>query len=101
MKKKLSQKKDGVVLEDLDAKLDLLLEGQSALAKRMGLLEVKVENLILRLNNLEKEMNYKFEAVFDELHLIRNDLKEKVSRDEFIILERRVMMIEKKLTAKK
>ena len=26
--------------------------------------------------------------LFDELHLIRNDLKEKVGRDEFIVLEK-------------
>ncbi len=101
MKKKLSERKSGVALEDLDSKLDLLLEGQSGLARRMDLLEVKVENLILRLDNLEKEMNYKFEKVFEELHLIRNNLKEKVSRDEFVALEKKVLMLERKLIGKK
>lgn len=79
----------GVLMEDLDSKLDLILEGQSALSARIDALEAKF-------GDLREEMNYKFDAVFEELHNIRNELKSKVSRDEFIVLEKRVMMLEKK-----
>ncbi len=35
------------------------------------------------------------QEVKEELHLIRNELKEKVSRDEFLALEHRVTRLEK------
>jgi hypothetical protein len=39
------------------------------------------------------------QEVKEELHLIRNDLKEKVSRDEFLALEHRVSRLEKSARA--
>jgi hypothetical protein len=39
------------------------------------------------------------QEVKEELHLIRNELKEKVSRDEFLALEHRVMRLEKSARA--
>ena len=78
----------GVVLEDIDSKLDLVVEGHRVFDKKIDKVDEKVDNL-------KNEMNYKFEIVFDELHLVRNDLKEKVGRDEFILLEKRVMALEK------
>jgi hypothetical protein len=82
--------KGGVLLEDLDSKLDLVLEGQQGLGVRVGEVDKKVDNL-------KQDMDYKFEIVFDELRLIRNELKEKVGRDEFIVLEKRVAHLEKKI----
>ena len=100
----------GVLLEGIDSKLDLVVEGHQTLDK-------KIDNLQGEMNERFKEVDYKFgvvferfnevdarfnevdakfETVFDELHLIRNELKEKVSRDEFLILEKRVVMLEKK-----
>jgi hypothetical protein len=81
--------KGGVLLEDLDSKLDLVLEGQQGLGVRVDEVDKKVDNL-------KQDMDYKFEIVFDELRLIRNELKEKVGRDEFIVLEKRVAHLEKK-----
>jgi len=78
----------GVILENIDSKLDLTVEG-------MGVLDKKIDKVDGKVDNLRKEMNYKFEVVFDELHLIRNELKEKVSRDEFMVLEKRVMALER------
>ncbi|HUX36167.1 MAG TPA: hypothetical protein VMV71_04010 [Candidatus Paceibacterota bacterium] len=79
----------GVVLEHIDSKLDLVVEGHKGLDKKIDKSDKKVDDL-------RGEMNYKFGVVFDELHLIRNDLKEKVSRDEFVFLEKRVSALEKK-----
>ena len=81
----------GVVLENIDSKLDLVVEGQQALDKKIDKVDEKV-------GGLKEEMNYKFEIVFDELRLIRNELKEKVGRDEFIVLEKRVSALEKAKT---
>ncbi|MEK7147196.1 MAG: hypothetical protein AAB772_02995 [Patescibacteria group bacterium] len=104
IKKELSsaERGFGVILEDIDSKLDLVVEGHQVLDKKIDGVDAKVDNL-------QKEIDYKFDVVFekfgeidqrfeqvdqqfsevkDELHLIRNDLKEKVSRDEFVLLEK-------------
>ena len=95
MKKKLDKKyearREGVLLEDLDSKLDLVLEGHSGLDK-------KIDNLRGEMNERFKEVDYKFEVVFEQLHLIRN---EKISRDEFVALEKKVLMLERKFIDKK
>lgn len=89
---KTAERGIGVMLEQMDSKLDLVLEGQDALSARIDALET-------RLADLQEEMNYKFEAVFEELYLIRNELKEKVGREEFIVLEKRIIALEKRVSA--
>lgn len=83
-----SERRFGVVLENIDSKLDLVVEGQQAL-------DGKIDKVDKKVDDLRGEMNYKFEIVFDELRLIRNELKEKVGRDEFLVLEKRVAALEK------
>ncbi len=85
----------GALLENMDSKIDVILEGHQVLDKKIGDLSEKVECLNEKVDGLGDDMNkrfnevdYKFETVFDELHLIRNDLKEKIGRDEFIVLEK-------------
>ncbi len=84
----LSERHFGVILESMDSKLNLVVEGHQVLDK-------KIEDFRKETNNRFNEMDYKFDIVFDELHLIRNDLKEKVGRDEFVLLEKRVMALER------
>lgn len=84
----------GVLLEAVDHKVDLLVEGQQALSARIDRLEQ-------RINELSREMDYRFKVILDELELIRNDLKIKVDHKEFLILERRVAEIERRLSQKK
>lgn len=83
-----SERQLGVILENIDSKLDLVVEGHQVLDK-------KIDRVDDNVGGLREEMNYKFGVVFDELHLIRNELKEKISRDEFIFLEKRVTALEK------
>ena len=83
----------GAVLENIDSKLDLVVEGHRASDK-------KIDDLKGEMNERFNEVDYKFDVVFDELHLIRNELKEKVGRDEFAFLEKRVMNLEKKIGQK-
>ena len=97
-----SERHFGVILEDIDSKLDLIVDGHQALDK-------KIDKNHQEFQEFRDEVNYKFDVVFekfdevdkrfdevtDELHVIRNELKEKVGRDEFILLEKRVMALEK------
>ena len=86
---KKDKKVSGMILEDLDSKLDLVLEGHAAL-------DLKIDKNHQETNEKFEIVNEKLEMVFDELHLIRNELKEKIGRDEFIVLEKRVAALEKK-----
>ncbi len=76
------------LLENMDSKIDVLVDGHQVLDK-------KIDDLRNDMDKRFNEVDYKFETVFDELHLIRNELKEKVGRDEFIVLEKRVFALEK------
>ncbi len=78
----------GIVLESVDSKIDQIIEEYDALDKKIDIHHGEF-------HEFRKEV-YKFDVVFDELHLIRNDLKEKVSRDEFVLLEKRVLALERK-----
>lgn len=83
-----SERRLGVIMENIDSKLDLVVEGHQTLDKKIDRVDNKVDDL-------QEEMNHKFGVVLDELHLIRNELKEKVGRDEFVLLEKRVAALEK------
>ncbi|MEK7498846.1 MAG: hypothetical protein AAB611_03255, partial [Patescibacteria group bacterium] len=73
----------------MDKKLDLVVEGHVVLDKKLD--DFK-ENVDRRFN----EVDYKLEAMASGLHVVRNELKEKVGRDEFVLLEKRVMALKKK-----
>ena len=141
VKKKINKKQSpsserhfGVILEDIDSKLDLVVEGVEIVDKKIEdfrketdkkfsevdykfgvvfegqqVLDKKIEDFKSEVNERFNEVDYKFKIVFekfdkidaqfsdvkDELHIIRNELKEKIGRDEFILLEKRVMTLEK------
>ncbi len=78
----------GVILEHIDSKVKLVLEGHRGLDKR-------IEDFRKEAGERFDGVDYKFELVFDALRLIRNELKEKIGRDEFAFLEKRVMALEK------
>lgn len=79
---------EGALLESMDSKIDFLVDGHK-------ILNEKIDKHYNEFKDFEKVVDYKFGMVFDELHLIRNELKEKVGRDEFILLEKRVIALEK------
>lgn len=78
-KKSVSQ---DVILDDIDAKLGLVVEGQFALHEQIVHVDAKLEEF-------REEVNYKFDIVLDELHEIRGELKSKVDRKEFDALQKR------------
>ena len=55
----LSERHFGVILEDIDSKLDLVVEGQ-------GALDVKIDKVDEKLEDFKKEVNYKFDIVFEK-----------------------------------
>lgn len=112
----------GVILESVESSVQQIAEGHAVLDQKIDNLAKEVDDgfrmvdtrfkivddrfkeVSLEFKGITDEfkgVDYKFERVFEELHLIRNDLKEKVSRDEFVVLEKRVMEIEKKLSHQK
>lgn len=96
-KKQLSppERRFGVVLEDIDSKLDLVVEGVGTLDKKTDRHYGEFQEFRKEVGQRFDEVDYKFEIVFGELRLIRNELKEKVGRDEFALLEKRVIALEK------
>ena len=99
----------GALIEHFDSKIDLVVEGHAALDK-------KIDKNHEEFKEFRQEVNYKFDVVFqkfdevdqqfnkvdrrfdkveDELHIIRDELKEKVGRDEFVLLEKRVAILER------
>ena len=55
----LSERHFGVILEDIDSKLNLVVEGQ-------GALDVKIDKVDEKLEDFKKEVNYKFDIVFEK-----------------------------------
>ncbi len=126
----VSERHFGVILEDIDAKLYLVLEGHQSL-------DIKIDKNHQEFQEFREEVNYKFDVVFekfdeidirfknidirfdaidirfkdvdarfdnveaefknvkDELRVIHDELKEKPGRDEFTLLEKRTMALEK------
>jgi len=101
----------GVMLERMDSRIEIVLEGHAVLDGKIDVLDQKVETIDQKfgiklgtlndkidavnggVEDIKTEMNCKFDLVFDELHIIKNELKEKVGRDEFVLLEKRVSML--------
>ena len=75
--------------KEVNSKFEMVFGEIKGIHKEMG--EVKED-----MNEGFDEVDYKFEGVFDELRLIRNELKEKVGRDEFLVLEKRMTILERK-----
>lgn len=78
-----------VVLEDIYSKIGGLAEAFTSLAERLTVVEQKADNLL-------DDMQF----VREELGLIRLDLKEKADKTDLILLERRVVRLERKVAAR-
>ncbi len=112
----LSERHFGVILEDIDSKLDSLVEGNQSLDKKIYKVDEKIENF-------RGEVNFKFKVVQEtldshtqildshtqmiakntedleiiktDIEFIKNSLKKKVDIDEFSVLEKRVAFLER------
>ncbi len=79
----------GILTEDFGSKTELIAESLLGLQSQLK----SIKEMIGR--NTED-----IEMMKMDLHIIRNDLKEKIDRNEFLVLEKRVFKLEKKITAK-
>jgi len=75
-----------VLKEDFDNKINLLAESVSGIQEQL----VAIRNMVAK--NTED-----IEIIKMDISIIKNNLKEKVDRDEFIALEKRLHLLEKKL----
>ena len=81
----------GESLTAVREKGDATFQEVGRLREDVNILKIDVAELKTDVSVLKTDM----QAVKEELHLIRNDLKEKVSREEFIFLEGRVTQLER------
>ena len=110
-----------VVAEDLKSEIQLVVEGVSLNAQKIDSNTQKIDSNAQKIDsnaqkldsltgqvalNTEKltEHDLRFDKIDDTLGVIKldiafikNELKQKVARDEFAVLERRVSMLEAKL----
>jgi peptidoglycan hydrolase CwlO-like protein len=79
----------GVIKEDFDGKVQLLVEQYSAIGERLDSLDRKV-------SNIGKDI----EITKVDIAFIKNSLKKKVDVEEFEILEKRVAILEARSSQK-
>jgi uncharacterized protein YoxC len=60
-------RRQGVMIEHLDTKIEVLIDGYGALDK-------KIEDFRDEVNGKFKEIDYKFEAVFEDVGVLRKEL---------------------------
>jgi hypothetical protein len=78
----------GVILESIDSNVKHVVEAVDTHTKQLGRLEKRVENL--------ESMKDDVAAIKVTLGIMKNDLKQKVDREEFVALEERVNRLEAK-----
>lgn len=76
----------GVLAENFESQVKLIAESM------MG-----VQEQLIALRDMVAKNTEDIEMIKMDLHIIKNDLKEKAGRDEVRILEKRIMFLEKKL----
>lgn len=79
-------RRQGVVLERIEDKIDLLSEGQAAIIDKLDSHKEMIGKLMVD-----------SAIVKDDTVFIKNSLKKKVDSDEFATLERRVVALESKV----
>jgi len=82
-----------VVAEDLKGKMDTISEQVAGNTEDITSIKEKLEEHDQRFNKIDETL----ETIKIDIEFIKNDLKQKISRDEFAILEKRVSMLEAKM----
>jgi|SRR3990167_487441 len=104
-RKKNGPKKDRytIVLEDIHDQFRSFGEGQDILTTEVQGLKKSVQNLETRFDGLETEvhnLSTKVDAIADDVSDIKTTLSQKVDREEFVQLERKVVKLEKLVLSK-
>lgn len=93
-KKIFSGSEVGVLIEDFEGQVKTLADGIVSL-------DEKVDKGFAEMNGKFEQIDERLLKIETELSIIRNDLKEKVGRDEFKLLEAKVLRLEKNLLNRK
>lgn len=80
----------GVLIEDFTSQIQLVAEDVSGLYGKFDSLEVKVDRMGENLESVKLDV----EVIKMDIEFIKHEFKNKVARDEFIVLERRVALLE-------
>lgn len=98
--KKKEKDQHTMVLEQINSKIDLLVEGHHGQNEKFGALDEKINSLDEKVGTLEKGQKLTLEyleRIEAELH---GELKTKISAKDFSVLEKRVSMIERKMRSR-
>lgn len=80
----------GALVEDFTSQVKLVAEDVSGLHNKFDRFEIKVDKIEADADVIKMDI----EVIKMDLEVIKHDLKNKVSRDEFAVLERRVALLE-------
>lgn len=83
----------GVLVEHSNDKWDLIAEQYGGIKKNVGEIAEKLDGVIETVGKLAVDMS----IVKEDIEFIKGGLKKKVDVEEFTALERRVMLLEKKV----
>lgn len=87
----------GTLLEHIDGKVTLVAEQYTGLNDKYSRLDKKMDGLTKRVDNVVDmvgAIKEDVEIIKMDIEFIKHDLKNKVARDEFSVLERRVALLE-------
>jgi chromosome segregation ATPase len=76
----------------LKKKADKMSDKLDATFEMVGSIKVEASEINLKIERLEKEI----EIIKSDIAFIKNELKQKVDREEFITLEKRLILLENK-----
>ncbi|MBU1246696.1 hypothetical protein KJ973_01340 [Patescibacteria group bacterium] len=96
----------GALAENFESQVKLIVELVMGIQEQLiALREMVAKNTeditllkeqLIALREMATKNTEDIEIIKIDIHIIKNDLKEKVTRDELIVLEKRVMFLEKK-----
>ena len=96
-KKSYNQNEVGMMLENIDDKVSVIAEGHLSLDKKFNVLDKKVDKISEDLEMVKVKVDgiaENVEVIKLDIELIKHELRNKIDRDEFAALERRVSLLE-------
>lgn len=80
----------GVLVEEFTSQVKFVGENVMELGKRMDKMDSKMDKMDSRMDRMENNI----EIIKMDMEIIKHELKNKIGRDEFAILEHRVALLE-------
>lgn len=97
----------GVLAENFESQLKLVVESLTGTQEQLVALRemvarntediVKIQVQLIAIREMVAKNTEDIEMTRIDIHIIKGDLKQKVGRDEFSVLEKRVALLERKL----